>query len=386
MHRPGRPPSASAVLFWFCSSLVGYTWIGYPALLALLVRLRGERPAPRGDVLPSVAVLLVVHNEEAVVRGALEDLLALDYPRDRIEYVVVSDGSTDGTEDIVREYRDRGVRLLPMPRAGLTAGVAQGVANARHEVIARTDADTRHDPHYLRCLLRHYADPAVGCVGGSMSFTNEDETGITRNEGLYWRYEMALRKAESDLGILSTTSGAVMSFRRKLFQPFSPVYSEDVVIPKLVVKQGYRVVQEPEAVAYEVMPQSIEGELSARRRMVARGITGILSADGALSPRRHPGHWVSILSHKLLRWATPLFLMGSFLGALAHKGAVPRLAALGHAALYLSALTGWRLERCGRHVRPFSAAFSFCLANLGFLVGLWEALRGRRISAFASAE
>ncbi len=372
------------LLFWLSSAIVAYTWVGYPLLLRLLLLLH-RKPRAVPEAMPSASIVLVVHNEEAVVREALDDLLALEYPRELLEIIVVSDGSTDRTNEIVREYARHGVRLLPVPRVGHTAGVAQGVASARHEVIIRTDADTRHNRNYLRCLLRHYAEPRVGCVGGRFSFRNEGETGITRNEGLYWRYEMALRKAESDLGVLSTTSGAVMSFRRHIFEPFSHVYSEDVVIPKLVVNKGYRVIQEPDAVAYEVMPQTIEGEFAARRRMVARGVTGLLSTEGALSPTRHPGHWASIMSHKLLRWSTPVFLLASFAGSVAtarHK--LYAVAACCHLGLYTAALLGYALERRNKHLRPLSAAFSFCLANVGFLVGLWEALRGRRISAYGS--
>lgn len=384
---PLRGNRFSRALFWVCNIAIGYTWALYPALLKLLSQGGTPKAANTGNCLPSVSVVLVVHNEEAVIGAALEDLLALEYPHDQIEYVVVSDGSTDSTDDQVRSYTDPRVRLIPMPRVGHTAGVVQGVAVARNEIIVRTDADTRHRGDYLLRLMRHYEWPCVGCVGARFSFANVDDTGITRNEGLYWKFEMLLRQMESDLGILSTTSGAVMSFRRELFAPFSPAFSEDVVIPKLVVKRGYRVVQEPNAIAYEVMPRSIHGEFRARRRMVSRGVTGLLSREAVLSPVDHPGHWVSIVSHKLLRWCTPIFMIGSFTGALAlSRRRLYRLAVVAHLALYGSAMIGYCLERQQRHIRLFSATFSFCLANAGFLMGLVEALRGRRISAYKSQE
>lgn len=374
-------------LFWASSAGVAWTWAFYPALVFAGARL-SRRAAPSAPVgLTSVSVVLVVHNEEAVIRKAVEDLLALEYDPDKIEFIVVADGCTDRTVELALEFDDPRIRVYPSARAGLTAGVAYGVSAARNDVIVRTDADTRHNPDYLRCLMRHYADPKIGCVGGRFSFANVGETGITRNEGMYWKFEMLLRKAESDLGILSTTSGAVMSFRRSLFEEFAPTYSEDVVIPKIVVKKGYRVAQEPAAVAYELMPQSIGGEFRARKRMVSRGLTGVLSMEGGLSPLSHPGHWFSIVSHKLLRWSTPFLMIGSFVGALGAGGRpVYRIAAAAHAALYLSALAGYWMERRERHFRPFSAAFSFCLANLGFMVGVVEALRGRRVSAYRSEE
>lgn len=375
------------MLFWSGNLAAVYTWLLYPLGLRLLAG-RGGLPGVEPDgPLPSASLVLCAHNEGAVIAAALDDLLALDYPSGRLEIIVVSDGSTDATNEIVRTYADRGVRLLPIPRMGVTAALAQGVAAAANEVIVRADADTRHRPDFLRCLLRHYADPRVGAVGGSFSFMNADETGITRSEGVYWRFEMALRAAESAVGVLSTASSAAMSFRLELFEPFSPAYSEDVVIPKLVVKKGYRVVHAPEAVAYEVMPKSIGGEFRARKRMVARGLAGLFSPEGALDPRTHPGHWVAAISHKLLRWCTPVFMLGSLLGALlSPAGPVTRAALAGHLALYLSALAGFALERRRRPVRPFSAAFSFCLANAGFLAGIVEAVRGRRISTFGSQE
>ncbi|MDQ3855348.1 MAG: glycosyltransferase [Chloroflexota bacterium] len=375
----------SRALFWLCSGTVLYTWVLYPGVLGLAARAIRSRSTQPLSGTPSVSVLLVVHNEEAVIRDAIEDLLALDYPPEKVEYVVVGDGCTDGTLDIIRGFGEPRIRLYPTARVGLTAGIAYGVRAARNEVIVRTDADTRHRPDYLRCLLRHYADPRVGAVGGHFTFANADETGITRNEGLYWKFEMYLRKAESDAGILSTTSGAVMSFRRELFEEFSDKYSDDVVITKLVVKRGYRVVQEPGAIAYELMTPSIGGEYRARKRMVARGLTGIFSSEGGLNPVQHPGHWIGILSHKLLRWCTPFLMLGSFLSALgAGRRRLYQLAVLGHAALYSAALGGYCLEQRQRHFRPFSAAFSFCLANAGFAMGIVEAVRGRRISAYRS--
>lgn len=388
-----KAPSTRVIvrlIFWGCNLAFFYTWALYPAILKLLTSARRSTSSALqvGD-LPSVSIVMVVHNEEVVIDAAMQDMLALDYPPDQIEFIVVSDGSTDSTEDRVRFYatRDSRIRLLPAPRGGLTAGVVQGVAMARNDVVVRMDADTRHRRDYLFCLLRHYQDPRVGGVTGSFGLGNVDATGITRNEGLYWKFEMFLRKAESDLGILSTSSGAVLSFRRRLFEPFSPIYSEDVVIPKLVVKKGYRFVQDRAAVAWEAKPPTIQSELRARRRMVAKGVVGIFSDKASLSALRHPGHWVAILSHKLMRWCTPLFLAGSFAGALASAKSVSyRLAAAAHVMLYASAGIGFWLERRHRQIRVFSAPFSFCLANLGFLLGLLDALRGRRISAHRPGE
>ncbi len=386
--RPSGNARLTQWLFWSNGLAILYTWLAYPVLLKALVRVRQTQRAEHETAdWPSASIVLVCHNEEDVIIEALEDLLALDYPPDKVEIVVVSDGSWDHTEELVRSCKDERVRLVSVLRSGLTAGVEQGVKHARHEIIVRSDADTRHASNYLRLVLRHFRDPRVGCVGASFSFANLGETGITRNEGLYWRYEMSLRKAESDLGVLSTTSGAAMSFRKALFEPFSPQYSDDIVIPKLVVKNGYRVVQEPDAIAYELMPQSIVGEFRSRERMVARGLAGLLSREGMLNPLQYPGHFVSIVSHKLLRWATPIFMLGSFVSALglARRPAY-RLAALGHIALYSSATLGYLLERRRWNIRFFSATFSFCLANIGFLVGLVQALRGRRIMVYQSQQ
>ena len=370
--------------------MVGYTWVAYPFLLKLLSILKSKNGSRQVKSWPSISIVMAVHNEASVIEDSLADLLAMDYPHGELEVVVVSDGSTDATNEIVRSVssKDSRVRLIELQRSGQTAAIIQGVLAARYEVIVRSDADTRHDKDFLIHIAKHYLDPRIGCVGGELKIRNTSASGISQSEGIYWRYEMLLRRLESDAGVLSTTSGAVMSFRREIFEPFSPDCSEDVVIPKLAIKKGYVMVHEPRAVAYEVMPSSAKGEVNARRRMVSRALRALFSDEGSINPLRHPLHWWAVFSHKVLRWMTPVFLILSFVSSIGLRSnkKIYSLALWLHLVYFSMSLCGFLLEKAGKRVGLLSAAYSFFVANLAFLLGWKDLLLGRKIRTYSSVE
>ncbi len=364
--------------------LITYTWLGYPLLLLPLRRMR-MRTFVRERAEPTISIIVAVHNEEAHIGSKLEDCLALEYPHDLFEILVASDGSTDATERIVQEFagQDSRVKLIRSPsRSGKSAVQNLAAEHARGEVLLFTDAETRTRPDLLRQIAENFADPRVGLVAPTVFF-GKFGTAVSNGQGAYWRLELFLRKLESDIGILATASGSAFAIRRELFHPIPPQYGDDCIIPLDIRLQNYYAVQDPRIIVYDDMPHTIDGELRARIRMTARNWSGILSRPAILNPLRFPGTAWGLVSHKFLRWMSPFFLAGMYLVncALALRGELVPLLAL-QTCFYLAAVVGWR--RSGsRSCEPiFAYPFAFCLANLGFLLGVVKCARQQRIVAY----
>lgn len=363
---------------------LAYTWAGYPLLLWLL-GMAFARQSLRGESEPTVSIVVAAHNEEAQIAAKLEDCLALEYPADRWEILVASDGSSDGTEGIVGEFgrRDARIRLVRSAgRAGKSGVQNLAAEQAQGEILLFTDVETKTQANLLRQIAQDFADPRVGMVAPTVYFGKIDGA-VSGGQGIYWRYELFLRQLESNLGILATASGAALALRRHLFRPIPPQYGDDCVLPLEVRLKGYTVLQDPRIIVSDEMPHTIAGELRARARMTARNWTGIFYRPGLLNFLRYPGTAWGLVSHKLLRWMTPLFLTTLFLmnGLLAREGRLLIPFVL-QGCFYLAALLGWERSRQRRCWRVFGYPFAFCLANLGFLLGMVRCLRGQRVVAY----
>lgn len=368
------------------TAVVVYTWMVYP-LLVYVLKLLLSHPVRTGvwggD--PFVSIIIPVHNEEQAIMVKLRDCLGLCYPSDRLEIIVASDRSTDGTEEIVRDFcgHDSRIRWLQSDtRVGKSGVQNLAAAQARGEVLLFTDAKTVMTPGVLRTMIDDLGDPTLGLVTATVHF-GDPKDAVEKGQGLYWRYERFLRAAESDLGILATGSGQALLVRQELFRPLPICYGDDCIMPLDVRLQGYDVIQEPEAVVYDTMPHSIEGELRARIRMTARNWAGTLSRPALLNPVRFPLMALGLVSHKLVRWLTPFFL-GVILSSntlLAVQGRAVVLWWL-QIGFYFSAFVGWELARKQRPAWVFGYPFSFCLANVGFLLGMIKAFRNQKIVAY----
>ena len=366
--------------------LLTYTWAGFPIILWLARKLHAAKiaRAPLADA-PAISIIIAVHNEERNIKAKLIDCFQLDYPPDRIEVIIVSDNSTDRTEEIVREFgvSDPRVRLfIGEGRSGKSAAQNLGVQHARGDILFFTDADTRTRPETLKVLMENFADPKIGLVTADV-YLGQPGNAVAEGQGMYWRFELFLRKLESELGILATGSGQLLMMRRELFRPIQPMYGDDCVLPLDVRLQGYRVVQDTRVIVYDTMPSSITGELRARVRMTARNWTGTLSRPGVLNPFRFPVTAWALLSHKLLRWLTPFFLAVMLLAnvALILRGQWITLCAL-QIAFYAGAWIGWLRARKGAPAWVFAYPFAFCLANVGFLLGMVKVMRRQKITSY----
>lgn len=373
--------------FFIAGLLVVYTWLVYPAVVWLLSRVFRHPVARSQDVAARIriSVILPVHNEEKCLAAKLQNCLDLEYPCDLLEILIVSDHSTDSTERIAAEFaaHDPRIRLLRTEgRAGKSGAQNLAAAEATGDLLFLTDANARLRPDVLMLLASNFADPAVGLATATLYFS-EPTNAISEGQGLYWRYELFLREAESNLGILATASGAALAMRRSLFRPMQEIYGDDCILPLDVRLQGYRVLHDSRPVVFDSMPHSIEGELRARSRMTARNWTGTLSRPALLNPLRFPLTSWGLVSHKLLRWLTPFLLLLIFIANmfLVVRGEYVALW-LVQVLFYSAAAVGWIRVRKSEGAGFFARPFSFCLANLGFLLGLIKAFRAKKIVAY----
>lgn len=375
-------------LFLFTSLLTAYIWAGYPALLWLLGRLVTP-PAPKEHAsYPLVTVIVAAFNEEQRIRTKLENCQSFTYPHEKIEILVASDGSTDRTEAIVEEFaaRDPRIRLLRADRVGKSEVQNRAAQQARGEILFFTDANARVQADALQFMVEDFADPRVGLASAEALFGSPDDA-VSQGQGFYWRFETFLRRSESDLGILATTSGQAFAVRKELYQPLPICYCDDCITPLDVRLQGYRVFHDRRAIVFDTMPHSIHGELHTRIRMTARNWGGTLARPAILNPLRFPLTSLGLLSHKLLRWLTPFLLATIFVTntalALQGRAILPWILQLG---FYLSAAVGWLNSRKKRPAGVFGYPFSFCLANIGFFLGMVKVMRSQRIVAYQSPE
>jgi cellulose synthase/poly-beta-1,6-N-acetylglucosamine synthase-like glycosyltransferase len=382
--------ATSLVAFCISCAILFYVYCGYGVLLGALERLGLATPlALRERWLPPVTVLVTVHNEEAEIEERLADLLAQDYPRERLEVLVASDGTTDATERLVQAIAAEGepVRLFSTgARLGKSGTQNLAIPQARGEIVVLTDAATRFEPSFVAEIVRPFGDPAVGCVTGQLKL-RERSGAVARGQGYYWRYEMRLRARESDLGLLAVASGQAMALRRDLFRPMPPHVGDDCIIPLDMAEAGHRVVHWPQALAYDTMEHDLGRELRSRIRMTMRNLSGTWLRPRLLDPLRSPGYALALWSHKILRWLGS-FLVVVWIASAAGLAFSPlgRIVSFAVAGICLLAPLGWYSHRYARGWGLAETVFSFFWANFAFLVGSVWAIGGGRIVAYRSGK
>ena len=293
-------------LFWGSLGALAWTHTGYPAAMGLLARLR-PRPVGKGEITPSVALVVSAHNEEGVIGRRLENLLELDYPADRLEIVVASDGSTDRTDAIVEEVatREPRVRLLRCPREGKVAAQHRSARETTSDVLAFTDANTEWKRDALRHLVANLADPEIGYVCGQLRLESPDGANL---EGVYWRYEMWVRAQESTASSITAGNGAIYAVRRDAYVEDDPKFGHDFGFPYLMEQAGLRAVYEPEAIAVEKPAAEPEDEYGRKVRTIARALGHILT--GRIFRPTRPLFMAELISHRVLRYSTGLLHIG----------------------------------------------------------------------------
>jgi cellulose synthase/poly-beta-1,6-N-acetylglucosamine synthase-like glycosyltransferase len=326
-------------LFWGSLGALAWTHAGYPLAAAVLARLR-PRPIRSEEITPDVTVIIAAHDEENVIGRRVENLLELDYPADRLEIVVASDGSSDGTDEIVEEIsaRSPSVRLLKCERAGKATAQNRAVDESESEIVAFSDANSRWAPDALRRLVRSFADPDVGYVCGQLRLETSDGAD---QEGLYWRYELWQRESESAIGSITAGNGAIYAVRRSDYLGWDdPRIGHDFGLPFRLAQQGRRSVYEPGAIAWEKPARDLEDEYGRKVRMMTRSWRPLL--DGSLARTGDRLYLAELVSHRVLRYGSGvlhLVLFGTSV-VLASQGPVYRTALAGQLGFLALALAG----------------------------------------------
>jgi cellulose synthase/poly-beta-1,6-N-acetylglucosamine synthase-like glycosyltransferase len=380
------------LIFWTSAGVLGWVYLGYPVVVATFAKLAPLRLRTT-DEAPGLCVAIAVHDEGPHVAERIADVFAQEASGARLREVIVgSDGSTDDTDAVVRALArtEPRLQLIALPRGGQTATQSALFEAATAEVVVLTDAETRFAPGCLAALAEPFRDPRVGCVTGRLEWRDEAATATSTNEGLYWRYERAVREMESRAGFLTAVTGAVLAVRRSSRRPVPPTASQDHLLPLYVREQGGLVVYVPAALATDRPISGLREQFRNRTRTATRGIRANLSMVGRLAPWRTPRAALAIWSHKLLRWGTPWFIVAVGLSGLvlAAEGSPAYLVAPG--AILLGAVLA-----AGAHViigtgrrPPRIAAFarSFAVVCAAFALGWVNVVRGRQIDVWHRAE
>jgi len=365
-------------IFWFFICLIFYVYFGYPALLYLFARKSKKHGVPV-FALPRISLLISAYNERSVIGRKLENSLALQYPKELLDIIVISDCSDDGTDEVVLGFAHRGVRLVRLAqRLGKSLGINEAVPQAHGDFLVFSDANALYQPDALLRLISCFADPHVGYVVGNARYVEpQGQPSSAESEGLYWKLETWLKKKESDLGSVVGGDGAIYAIRRELFTPLLPTDINDFLNPLQIIVRGYRGVYEPQAICHEEAGDSFEKEFRRKVRIVSRSLNAIFRAPAVLLPWNQPRHWFALVSHKLLRWFVPVFLILSLFAALClWSSPFYRMAFLLQLAFYALAVAGWALEKRGSAPKVLYLPYYFCLVNLASLVGIFKLSSG----------
>lgn len=373
-------------LFWFSFSLIFIVYFGYPLFLYILTLFK-RKPIDKRDVTPFITLVIPAHNEEAVIEDKLKNALALNYPKDRLEIIVVSDCSNDRTEEIVKAYTEQNVKLLiQRERKGKMEGLNNAIPKAKGEIIVFTDASTIFDKNAVKKLVHNFNDERIGCVSGNFSYISSKGPNAEVGGNLYTKYEMSLWNMESKLQSLLVTCGAIYAIRKSIFSPINPILADDFVNPINAAAKGYGIVYEPEAMATEKVIVDTNGEFSRKARTISQGYVAfinMLRVILSLGPIRS----IQYIVHKFLRWLIPLYLItlfvsNAFLLNIRFYGSIFALQVI----FYTFAIFGYWLEEKKIKINIFSVPFYFCLINTASLMGLFIALRGKQTGIWEKAE
>ena len=372
------------ILFWGAVFLIVYTYIGFP-LITILRGLLLKRPYKQEQLtsFPSVSIVISAYNESKSIAEKLDNILSLDYPREKLEVMIASDGSTDGTDAIVESYKEKGVKLLSLPHYGKSKALNAAVAAAQGDILVFSDANSIYKSDAVRELVRPFADPKVGGVAGNQVYRTEVSGGKSGDgERAYWNFDRTLKTFQAKSGNTLAATGAIYAIRRLLFQPIPDGVSDDFVTSTSVIAQGYRLIFAPNAIAYEPVAATSKVEFGRKVRVIIRSWRAFIFMRQLLNPFRYGSYAIQFFSHKILRYLVvfPLLLLFFVSPFLWKSGLIYQLATMGQFLFYSCALCGLLLNetRLGKK-KVFTIPFYFCMVNAASLVAIINVLRGQQI-------
>ncbi|MEM7293356.1 MAG: glycosyltransferase family 2 protein [Pseudomonadota bacterium] len=358
--------------------MIGYVIIGYPLLVIALSKMV-RRVRIESTEKPTVSLFVSCFNEEAVLPQKIDNCLAIDYPRDSLEFIFVSDGSTDDTEELVRARAADGIKLVTQERAGKTLGLNKAVPTSNGEILVFSDANAMYKPDAIAKLVENFADDKVGYAVGAALYADVDSSAGA-SESSYWDYELKLKIAESEVNSVVGGDGAIYAIRRELFAPLDAEDINDFVTPLQIIAKGYRGVFDPEAIAFEDAAGTFDKESRRKRRIVNRSLSGLLKVKACLYPWATGLFSWQVWSHKFLRWLIPYFLlifaMGSIVLSIAgHWWFTPVV--IGLAVGYWLYLAAELHSDKQRMPTLLSSVYYFVIVNVSTALGVYDALRGK---------
>jgi cellulose synthase/poly-beta-1,6-N-acetylglucosamine synthase-like glycosyltransferase len=362
-------------LFWFMCVIIIYLYVGYPFLLFVMSKIIKYKPQIDETVLPTITIIVSAYNEQDVIKEKIENLLQLDYPKDMIKYFVCSDCSNDQTDDIVRSFEKDGVILIRQnERLGKSACLNKAIDLTDSEIVVFSDANSMYEPESVIKLVRNFSNSRIGYVVGRQLYKTSGKK--KSNELTYWDYEIFIKKLESTISSVVGGDGAIYAIRRELYEKLEPADINDFYNPLQIIAKGYRGIFEPEAVCYEHQVDDVSREFQRKTRIVSRSFRNVLKIPQVLNPLKTGIFAIQILSHKLLRWMVPVFLvliLFSNLFLLDDKFYILFLVL--QILYYLFALVGF-INKGWLKFAVFSLPYYFFLVNYASFLGIIKGLRG----------
>jgi poly-beta-1,6-N-acetyl-D-glucosamine synthase len=372
-----------SVITWILLALVVYIYVGYAILLTLLSKII-PNPVKQGEIRPQVSLIVAAYNEQDVIGQKAENSLELNYPRDLLEIIFVTDGSSDSTPEIVRGYADRGVVLMHSPeRKGKSAAINRAAASAKGEILVFSDANAFYDKEAIRHLLRNFNDPQVGCVSGKKTVIKSGDSAIGDSEGFYWKYESYIKKKESLIRSTTGVVGEMTAIRKSLFTPIpEKIINDDAYLAMRVLQKGYRVIYEPDAFSWETSAVSTRDEVIRRQRINA-GRYQLLFSPRELWPWNDLLVLFELISHKFFRLLLPFFMIAAFVfnALVILLGSTDPLlwfAFIAQVICYALAFLGFIAEKNGWRVKLLSIPYYIVSSNVAALRGFSRYMSGKQ--------
>lgn len=363
-------------------SALFYTYIGYP-IFVYLVSILFPRKINKSFFEPNVTILITAYNEEKDISAKIENTLQIDYPPEKLEILVASDGSTDETDKIVQKFSDQGVKLFHQKgRVGKTVTQNNAIEQASGEIILFSDATTMYQRDVLRIMLPNLADETVGCVAGKLIYVDSSESGVGQGAKSYWNYETFIKESESRACSLIGASGCLYAVRKSDYKPMYPEACSDFLIATILYEQGLRTVFEPEAICVEETNKKSDKEMQMRVRVILQTFTDLWRNRSMMNPFKSGFYAIELISHKVFRYSVPIFLILLLLSSLflAFHSIFFTLVFGLQVGFYFTALIAWLLEKSGKSVGILAIPLYFVLTNFASLNAFYKFLRGERLA------
>ena len=368
------------ILFYIFLLLIIYVYFGYPLLTFVVGSFKSKKIKRVETHRPYVSLTIAAYNEELRIEEKLKNSLELEYPNDKLEIIVFSDGSTDNTNEIVKNYTKRGIKLIELQRRkGKTAGQNIAVEQAKGEIIVFSDANAIYKKNAINKIVRNFSDNSVGGVCGELTYLKDNKSMIGEAEDVYWNYEKFLKKNENNFFSILGANGSIYAVRKNLYVPLAENIISDFIEPLKILEQGYRFIYEPDALSFEQSNSDYKQEYKRKKRIVNRSFYSLLKHKEFLNPLKYPLLSFQLISHKIFRWMVlPFLFILFFSNIFLLKETLFQLFFVGQVIFYLISFTGYLATKKGFSNIILYSPFYFCLVNFASMKGIFDYLIKRQ--------